>query len=571
MKKNIPFILVFLLSSFFFANAQKELWGVNDGDYAHVPGFPFNYGKILKYDINGENPAVMHDFDSIHGYRPLGRLFPASNGKLYGTTILGGETGPFVTLANAGVLFEYDLILNKYRVVHYFGSDNIGYTTPEIGVIEPTPGILVGATNNRIYKYDMVTESMTFSNPLLYQNTVRGELMKASNGFIYGVSYGGYCQSVSAPDPYLGNIIKYDMVTNNVSFAHSITCPQQALKGAGPTTQLVEASPGKLYGTCLFGGINELNDGVGGTLFEFNINTNAFTKKIDFNLAIGAFPHNLVVGGNGKIYGICEEGGAQNGCSFAGQYGTLYEYDPVVNTFEVKQYINDCLSNDFTVRYPQFLMKTSLGHFIGGDVYGNIFKYVLNTNTLTRPSYGYKVANLIEICRKPSYQEIIVNTFDGCVGSTFTYNIQNTNATSYQWLKNNVAVTGQTTGVLNLTNLTASDAGAYTCVMTNQCGTTTTMALNLTVNCLGTNTVATLDKAIKLYPNPTKNILNIKLPENIEVNVTGVTIANSLGQIVLETKAENTTTIDVSQLQSGIYFINLITNYGDWKGKFVKE
>ena len=566
MKKIFILLLLFPLWGLAGLYAQKELWGVNDGDYAHFPGFPFNYGKIVKYDINGENPAVMHDFDSIHGYRPFGRLFLASNGKLYGTTIYGGATSPSVPNESAGVLFEYDLIINKYRVIHYFGSNNLGYSTPEIGVIEPTPGMLVGATNNRVYKYDTVTESITFSNPLLSQNTVRGELMKASNGYIYGVSYGGYCQNVSLPEPFLGNIIKYDMVTNNVSFAHSITCPQQALKGAGPTNQLVEASPGKLYGTCLFGGIYELNDGVGGTLFEFNINTNAFTKKIDFNLAIGAFPHNLAIGDNGKLYGLCQEGGTPQTCDPTNNFGTLYEYTSATNNLEVKQYLNSCTN---PIRYPQFLMRTSNGYFIGITGDGNIFKYDAATNMITYTSSFYKTLNLVEICRKPSYQEIIVNTFDGCIGSTFSYDVQNTNATTYQWLKNDVAVTGQTAGVLNLTNLQTSDAGDYTCLMTNECGTTTTMALHLTVNCLGTNTVAKLDKSIKLYPSPTTNWLNIELPKNIDISISGCTITNLLGQTVYQSATEDK--IDVSDLQKGIYIVTLYTNYGMWNGKFVKE
>jgi hypothetical protein len=40
---------------------------------------------------------------------------------------------------------------------------------------------------------------------------------------------------------------------------------------------------------------------------------------------------------------------------------------------------------------------------------------------------------------------------------------------------------------------------------------------------------------------------------------------------VLKQKAQNSTTVDTSNLQPGIYFISLTTNYGVWNGKFVKE
>ncbi|MEL1243286.1 choice-of-anchor tandem repeat GloVer-containing protein [Flavobacterium sp. DGU11] len=563
-------IFLFLLA-WINVNAQKELWGVNDGDYVNVPGFPFNYGKIVKFDINGENSEVMHDFDSIQGYRPLGRLFLASNGKLYGTAVVGGETGPVVTIANAGVLFEYDLILNKYRVVHYFGSDNIGYTTPEIGVIEPTPGILCGATLNRIYNYDIVTESMTFSNPLLYQNIVTGELMKASNGYIYGVSYGGYCQNITSPLPYLGNIIKYDIVTNNVSFAHSITCPQRELKGAGPRNQLVEASIGKLYGTCRSGGINEFNDPdnlKGGTLFEYNIDTDAYTKKIDFDFpTIGAYPLNLVIGDNAKIYGICEEGGASQSCDPTNNFGTLYEYTADTNVLEVKQYLNLCTT---PIRYPQFLMRTSNGHFIGIAVDGNIFKYDAVTNVITYISTFYKPLNLIEICRKPSYHFFDVDTFTPCVNSPFTFDVQNTNASSYTWKKDGEIVPMQTTGVLTISNSTASDSGNYTCEMVNECGTTVTMVLHVNVGCLGIDEMAAYNKLITLYPNPAQDVMNIKLPENGNLKIEGYTISNMLGQAVFISK-DNNARINTANFAAGLYNVVLQTDKGNWLGKFIKE
>jgi Secretion system C-terminal sorting domain len=569
MKKKI--LTIFILFSFSFTHAQKELWGVNDGDYSHSPGFPFNYGKMVKFDINGENPEVMHDFDSIQGYRPTGRLFLANNGKMYGTAVAGGETGPVVTNANAGVLFEYDLILNKYRVLHYFGSDNIGYSTPEIGVIEPTPGILCGATLNRIYQYDIVTESMTFSNPLLYQNIVTSELMKASNGYIYGVSYGGYCQNVTSPLPYLGNIIKYDIVTNNVSFAHSITCPQRELKGAGPRNQLVEASVGKLYGTCRFGGINEFNDPdnlKGGTLFEFNIDTDAYTKKIDFDFpTIGAYPLNLVIGDNAKIYGICEEGGASQSCDPTNNFGTLYEYTPTTNVLEVKQYLNLCTT---PIRYPQFLMRTSNGHFIGIAVDGNIFKYDAVTNVITYISTFYKPLNLIEICRKPSYHEFVIDTFTPCVDTPFTFDVQNTNATSYTWKKDGEIVPMQTTGILNLPNVTAADSGDYTCEMVNECGTTVTMVLHVNVGCLGIDEMAAYNKLISLYPNPAKEILNVKLPENSNLKITGCTISNMLGQAV-SISNDNNARINTANFAAGLYNVVLKTDKGNWFGKFIKE
>ena len=583
MKKIITLLLIFPLLGLGGLYAQKELWGVNSGQGYINPDIPGYFGNITKYDINGENPAVMHEFDSINGYNPAGKLFLASNEKLYGTTSLGGIAGPQGSFTTGGVLFEYDLVLNKYTVLHYFDLSIDPYTiNPIIGVIEPSPGILYGATSNRIYKYTIATGAIIFSNLLPFSNQIFGELLKASDGNIYGTSTAGNCPSGGAPGPYQGNYIKYNISTNMVNFVNPINCDVGA-RGSAPFTQLLEISPGKLIGSCSGGGNNVFTNPFlkGGTLLELDITTSTFTKKVDFDYSLnGVFPLNLVQGDNGKLYGLCNEGGIAPGNTSTNLFdfrGTLFEYTPETSSIVVKQYFDNTALID--LRYPTSLMKTSLGHFVGTLPNAGLFRWNSENNTITLPDYdagpivlnGYNVSNLIEICRKPSYRFFDVATFDACIGGTFEYDIQNTNATSYQWLKNNIAVIGQTTGILNLTNLQSTDAGSYTCVMTNECGVTTTMVLNLTVSCLGTNTVAQLDKAIKLYPNPTKNSLNIKLPENIEVSVNNVKIANALGQIVLEQNSENTTRIDVSNLQTGIYIVSLNTNYGNWNGKFVKE
>ena len=230
-------------------------------------------------------------------------------------------------------------------------------------------------------------------------------------------------------------------------------------------------------------------------------------------------------------------------------------------------------------------MKTSLGHFIGTIPNGGLFKYDATTNVITMPDYSnvdstminaVNNSNLIEICRKPSYQEILVNTFNPCAGSTFTYNVQNSNATSYLWKKGVTALPTQTTAILNLENLTAGDNGVYTCTMVNECGTTITMPLTLTVDCLSINEIENYKNNITLYPNPTKGNLNIKIPEQNNLTVSSVSISNMLGQLVYSDSLNRnlgTTkiTVDVTKLETGIYNVVLKTDKGDWNGKFVKN
>ncbi len=69
-----------------------------------------------------------------------------------------------------------------------------------------------------------------------------------------------------------------------------------------------------------------------------------------------------------------------------------------------------------------------------------------------------------------------------CVGSNASFTVGATGATSLQWRKGGVNIPGATSATLNLSGVTAANAGAYDCVVTNVCGSVTTATATLTVN-----------------------------------------------------------------------------------------
>jgi aminopeptidase N len=71
---------------------------------------------------------------------------------------------------------------------------------------------------------------------------------------------------------------------------------------------------------------------------------------------------------------------------------------------------------------------------------------------------------------------------------------------------------------------------------------------------------------IKIYPNPVTNVLNIEIPNNLELET--VTITNILGQTVIE---KNLGTIDVSQLSAGVYNVKIKTTAGIFHKKIIKN
>lgn len=60
-----------------------------------VLGCIIYFGRIFKTDSAGQNPLLVHLFDSTNGSVPTGTLFQASNGEIYGITSEGGYQQPF--------------------------------------------------------------------------------------------------------------------------------------------------------------------------------------------------------------------------------------------------------------------------------------------------------------------------------------------------------------------------------------------------------------------------------------------------------------------------------------------
>lgn len=74
----------------------------------------------------------------------------------------------------------------------------------------------------------------------------------------------------------------------------------------------------------------------------------------------------------------------------------------------------------------------------------------------------------------------------------------------------------------------------------------------------------------ELAPNPAKDILYFQTKNDIEL--LSISIYNALGQLVVVIpKAKETTSIDVSQLTSGTYFVKVMSDKGSSNSKFIKQ
>ena len=75
-----------------------------------------------------------------------------------------------------------------------------------------------------------------------------------------------------------------------------------------------------------------------------------------------------------------------------------------------------------------------------------------------------------------------------------------------------------------------------------------------------------LEKSISLYPNPSSRIVTIDLPN--DVTLKSVRILNELGQLV---HVYNTTTFNVEDLSTGMYFLQIETDRGAFVKRLIKQ
>jgi hypothetical protein len=75
---------------------------------------------------------------------------------------------------------------------------------------------------------------------------------------------------------------------------------------------------------------------------------------------------------------------------------------------------------------------------------------------------------------------------------------------------------------------------------------------------------------IEVYPNPAKDVLQFNLPQNAK-NLR-VEIYDNLGRLMITNELLGwKSSINISQLKSGNYFVRMITDNENWRGWFVKE
>lgn len=511
-----------------------------------------NVGAIFEYDIT--NPAApvytkRIDLSAANGSLPFGSLLRVSTGKLYGVTSSGGAVG-------GGVIFNYNISNNTYAKRIDFNLSAGGH--PNGHLVQADNGRLyglatVGGTNNSvgvIFEYDRATNiytkkidlsGNTGTNP---GSTPYGSLVRANNTNLYGLTSAGGTSG-------LGTLFRYDATSNTYTKLVDFTGTGGANPGGVPYGSLAQftgtgTANGKLYGMTKQGGAS--NQGV---IFEFNISTNTYTKRIDLSLlsANGYSAFGSLVESANKFYGMTQLGGT-NGS------GVIFEYDPNTNVYAKRVdftgtggvapgatpfgslvqtatvgvlygmtrtggannqgviFEYNANTNTYTKKYDFATPNGSLPYgslilSVNGKLYGVtgagganssgvLFEYDITTSTYTKkldfnaatgnaPSY----TQLLEICTKPLTPGTITSSTNtlcqaDAVAKTFSVSPV-LNASSYAWtFPDGALITSSGTLASVEVNLSALAAGTYTYGVAgvNVCGTGTLSTGTFTVNAL---------------------------------------------------------------------------------------
>lgn len=275
-----------------------------------VSGGQHNVGDIFRYNTATGQYFSLHSMDSLAGYYPRSGLLLANNSLLYGVCNNGGTN-------DLGTFFSFNPSNNNYTKIVDFTGPNGQY--PYGQPVQASDNHIYGITSTGgnggggiIYKYNISNNSFTTVHHFVFGTgfLAYGSLVEY-NGLLYGMAFGGGTLGY-------GVIFSFNPANNDYQVLYNFN----GTSGSAPWGTMTIGPNGVFYSNTTQGGIN--NKGV---IFRFDTNGNVYTKLHDYESATGISPYgNLLLASDGKLYGMCIQGGANN-------LGTIISFDPNSATF----------------------------------------------------------------------------------------------------------------------------------------------------------------------------------------------------------------------------------------------
>jgi uncharacterized repeat protein (TIGR03803 family) len=282
-------------------------------------------GVVFSINTSGTGFIKLHEFTDAEGYDPRGKLYEASNGKIYGVLHIGGP-------GNTGGLFSMDKNGANFQVMYNFPDPDNGYF-PEGGVIEGPGGILYGmfaqsSNGSGLYRINLDGTGYT-----VLKFFGAGELigpvggLRLYQGYLYGV-----CQ---VGGNFRGGVFRIRPDGTGYQQLHVFNQTDGAFPRYAPT--IVN---GRLYGTAEQGGANG-----NGVLFGIDTSGINFTVYRDFTFSVdGSYPQETTLASNGLLYGTTSSSGI-----IPGGGGTIFSMNPDGTGFTTVYEFNFVTEGSFPV------------------------------------------------------------------------------------------------------------------------------------------------------------------------------------------------------------------------------
>lgn len=303
-------------------------------------------GLIYRAAADGSSVRTIYQLTINDGLSPVAGLLLGSDGRLYGSTVLGaasqvGSTGTVFRLSPDGSGFSVIHRFEPYSTTNVLGAPvNTDGATPETDLIEGPDGLLYGATRTGgpngtgvlfrlakdgsgfavLHAFGAVTSDAGVT-PAINGDGLNpiGPLVAGSDGLLYGTASGGGANGN-------GTLFRVGLDGSGFEVIYtfsSLTANPDGLStnedGAAPIPGLTDGEDGHLYGVTNLGG-----SGGNGTVYSFDPVANLLTTMHAFDGNDGARPTGeLLLGQDGLLYGSTATGGT-NAQGNTTTFGTLF-------------------------------------------------------------------------------------------------------------------------------------------------------------------------------------------------------------------------------------------------------
>ncbi len=266
----------------------------------------YDGGTVFKMAANGTNYTVLKHFSGSggDGTRPYAGLLKATNGLLYGTTCYGGSN-------SVGTIFRLAQDGGNYAVLKNFSTNAADGRNPRAGLMQASDGNLYGTTygggssnQGTIFKlgadggsYAMLA---SFTGRTNHGGKPFAGLVEGTNGALYGTTFVGGLSN-------RGTVFRLNKDGTGFSLLKSFTGTSG--DGRHPCAGLIRGSDNWLYGSTRIGGVSNW-----GNIFRLGQDGSGYSVIGSFTDPNGGrHPHGrLVEGADGALYGTTYQGGASN-------------------------------------------------------------------------------------------------------------------------------------------------------------------------------------------------------------------------------------------------------------------